>query len=334
MSEASIQRIKEILVHPNAEKLEIAKILGWNVVVQKDQFKKDDLVVYCQIDSFLPIKPEFEFLRKSCYRKLVNGDEGFRIKTMQLRKELSQGICFPMSILDNKNVADMNEGTDVSDILGVRHYMKDIPICLSGNMKGDFPGFMYKTDETMVQSIPYKINELKGKPYYITTKMDGTSTSFYYRNDEFGVCSRNAEWLETEENTAWNYAKKNNIKEKLKRYGKNIAIQGELCGPSIQSNKIGLKELQFYIFNLFDIDTMTYLGYEEINNFCREYDMLMVPLEEVGEKFNYNMNELLEKAKGKYFGTQNEKEGIVVRSLSGRDVSFKVLNNLYLLGEE
>src|ERR1035441_5714277 len=88
---ATIQKILEIRPHNNADALEIAKVLGWQVVVKKGEFKAGDLVVYIVIDTVLPERAEFEFLRT----------KHFRIKPIRLRGEESAGICFPLNILPN-----------------------------------------------------------------------------------------------------------------------------------------------------------------------------------------------------------------------------------------
>lgn len=104
MSERKLATIRKILdLQPieGADKIELVTIDGWKVVVAKDVgHKVGDFVVYCEIDSFLPIKPEFEFLRKSSYKKM--GDqEGFRLKSIRLKNTLSQGLVLPLSILEN-----------------------------------------------------------------------------------------------------------------------------------------------------------------------------------------------------------------------------------------
>lgn len=89
---ASIQRISSLSPIDGAEKILKATVLGWELVVAKaDNFKVGDLVVYCEVDSVLPPKPEFEFLRE---RK-------FRIKTIKLKGQVSTGIIFPLTILEN-----------------------------------------------------------------------------------------------------------------------------------------------------------------------------------------------------------------------------------------
>ncbi|MFN8396383.1 MAG: hypothetical protein U0176_17290 [Bacteroidia bacterium] len=104
---ASIQRIKSLAPIPGADAIEKATVLGWQLVVKKGEFQVGDLAVYCEIDSLLPDRPEFEFLKP----------RGMRIKTIRLRGEISQGICFPLSILPEGTA--IAEGADVTEILEV-----------------------------------------------------------------------------------------------------------------------------------------------------------------------------------------------------------------------
>ncbi len=140
---ATIATIDQILPHPNADTLELAKIRGWQVVVKKGEFQSGDLCVYCEIDAVMPERPEFEFLR----------DRKFRIKTIRLRGELSQGICFPLSILPMGEVyLEPLEGDDVTEALGIQLHQPPIPACLSGDVNGVFPSFIPKTDCERIQN--------------------------------------------------------------------------------------------------------------------------------------------------------------------------------------
>lgn len=82
-----------------ADRIELVKIDGWQCITIKNEFKAGDLGLYFEIDSFIPVQERFEFLRKSCYKKMADGREGFRIKTMRLRGIISSGLLLPLSIL-------------------------------------------------------------------------------------------------------------------------------------------------------------------------------------------------------------------------------------------
>jgi len=322
---ASVQRIKEISMIKGADSIEVASILGWKVVVKKSEFKVGDLVVYCEIDSVLPEgRPEFEFLR----------NKKFRIKTIKLRNQVSQGIAFPLNILP-KN--EYKEGEDVTDIIGVTKYEVPIPACLSGEVKGSFPGYVYKTDETRIQAEPNLIEEFKGRKVYISQKIDGTSGTFCNFDDEIDVCSRNLSLIEKEDNTFWKLFHKYEMKKIFESVG-NFAIQGEVAGPGIQKNRLCLKDHELFVFNIFNIDKSKYLDFKDMIDFCKKWNLTHVPILESDIEFNYTLDELLKLAQGKYEGTKNDAEGIVIRpiietyskTLNSR-LSVKVINNKFLL---
>jgi RNA ligase (TIGR02306 family) len=235
---ATIQKISKISPIENAESISVASVLGWKVVVRKDEFNEGELVVYCEIDSIMPQRPEFEFLK----------DRKYRIRTIKLRGQISQGICFPPSILPDGTLIE--EGEDVTDILGVEKYIYQIPAHLSGIIKGEYPSFMPKTDETRIQVLQDVLTRHKGTRCYVSEKVDGSSITFYFRNGEFGVCSRNLELKESPENTIWKIARELKIEEKLREYGKNIALQGEIIGNGIQKNPLKLETTKILFFNM------------------------------------------------------------------------------------
>ena len=332
---ASIQKIKDIQPIPGADKIQVASVLGWKVVCRKDEFKIGDLAVYCEIDSLLPFQPWTEFLRDK-----NKPDKPIRLKTIQLKKQLSQGILFPISILPG-SFETYYEGMDVTEVLNIKKWEPEIPAQLAGIVEGPFPSYVPKTDESRIQAFPDLISEFRGKEIYISQKMDGTSGTFIFRDGEFKVCSRNLSLKESEGNSYWGMAKKYDIKAKLQaifeRTGKNYSGQGEVVGPGIQKNRIGLKEIDLMMFNVFDINDGRYLDYVDFIKFCEENGFKTVPI--LGKEiFAFtSVDELIERAKGKYISGKHQ-EGIVIRPLinsysevlSGR-ASFKVINNDFLL---
>src|SRR5438309_10635527 len=93
---ATIRRISKIEPIEGADRIVKATIDGWELVTQKDNYRVGDLCVYFEIDSFLPVRPEFEFLRKGCFKSTKNLGDGFRIKTIKLRGQVSQGLSLPL----------------------------------------------------------------------------------------------------------------------------------------------------------------------------------------------------------------------------------------------
>lgn len=343
---ASIQKIVDVGPIENADVIEVATILGWHCVVKKGEFKPEGDCVYFEVDSLLPVKEQYEFLRKSCFNSRLNG---FRIKTIKLRGQISQGLAIPVKDVFGKiDMLDLKEGLDVTEILGVRKYEVEIPVTLSGAAKGNFPSFIPKTDEMRIQSIPELFNRYDGVPFVVTEKLDGTSATYYVKDGEFGFCSRNWEFKPDVDNTYAQVAKKYKIEEKLKKYISlssvaNIAIQGEIIGPSIQKNRYALSEHMFLVYHVFDIDEHKYFHHTALENFCAEAGLLeYVPV--LARNFyldEYTVDSIVEYSIGKSIINKNiQKEGIVIKSaLEKKDpdigrLSFKVINPKYLLKYE
>ena len=342
---ATIRKIKDIVPIEGADAIELALVDGWQVVVAKNVgHKVGDKIVYCEIDSFLPIKEEFEFLRKSSYKKM--GDqEGFRLKTIKLRNTLSQGLILPYSVIpiaQFATAADLPEGMDVSEMLGIVKYEPPIPARLAGKVKGFFPSFLRKTDEERIQNLEKEYTEWtlsSEHQFYATEKLDGSSFTCYIMNGEFGVCSRNMDLLETEDNTFWIVARKLDLENKLRSFGKNICFQGEMVGESIQGNPYKIKGQTVFFYNIFLIDDREYVGYDEFVNMLFDFDLACVPV--LSYPFNFpadsetslpTVSALLRSAEGKsVLNDKVEREGLVIRSMN-RTISFKAISNKFLLG--
>lgn len=340
---ASVQYIHDITPIEGADAIECAHVLGWQVVTKKGEFSVGDIGVYFEIDSFLPIRQEFEFLRKSSYKKTDLMGDGFRLKTARLRGQLSQGLLLPMSILPEREYAI---GDDVTEILGVRKFEIEERATTGGNVKGLMPYDIPKTDELRIQSFPELVDELRGKPYYITTKMDGTSVTMYYVDGEFGVCGRNYEYKDDGSSAFWRYAHEHDLPEKFAEYAAKVEIdrlvlQGEFCSPWIQKNRLNLKKPECFVFNalFWNDDKLRWelCGLNKLQDVTSALGVQMVPVEEVGNDFSYTAEQLLERAEGKY-SSGKQKEGIVIRpvdpvpsSTTGGWLSMKAINNKYLL---
>jgi RNA ligase (TIGR02306 family) len=337
---ATIRRIKEILPIEGADRIELAVVDGWKVVVAKDvQHKVGDLVIYCEIDSFLPIREEFEFLRKSSFKKM--GDqEGFRLRTAKMKGQISQGLILPIFVL---NPPDTNiyvqpfEGLDVTEMLDIVKYEPPIPANLAGKVKGLFPSFLIKTDEERVQNIAVEYSALcfqSKHQFYVTEKLDGSSATFYINNGEFGVCSRNLELLETENNSFWKVARELKLEENLRALEKNICLQGELIGEGIQGNPYGIKGQTIRFFSVYQIDSRTRLGIKDLKDICFMIGLQTVPILESNFLLPNTIEEMLQYAEGKSaLNPKTEREGVVVRSLDGT-ISFKAISNKFLLKNE
>ena len=246
-------------------------------------------------------------------------------------------MLLPLSVIPP---GEYKDAQDVTEIIGVKKYEKPVSIQLAGQIKCSFPSSVPKTDEIMIQSILPVLDEIKDKEVFITVKCDGTSATFIHNNG-VDVCSRNLSLKETEENIYWKMYRKYQV-EKMED---GFAIQGEICGPGIQKNRLGLKDHDIFIFNVYDIKEGKYLSYVDMVNFCFDYRLNIVPLIQIC-KFDFSLEQLLEMAKGKYESGQ-KREGIVIRptvetyssivdnlyGMRGR-MSFKVLNNDFLEKDE
>ena len=364
---ATIQKIKEILPIEGADSIELAIVNGWKVVVAKSVgHKVEDLVVYCEIDSFLPIKEQFEFLRKSSYKKMSDGTEGFRLRTIKLRGQVSQGLIIPLEeaihsanyrisenmisegtdkcyviepdnvVISSNEYIQLKEGEDLTEILGIIKYEPPIPAELSGTAKGLFPVFIPKTDEERIQNLTKEFEKWLDEniEFYVTEKMDGSSATFYYKDGVFGVCSRNLELLESEGNTFWRVAREMYLENKMKSLGYNVSLQGELVGEGIQGNPYKIKGQKVFFFNVFNIDTHEYVNLTEFVSTIHGLGLDTVPKIETQFKLPNTIEDLLSYADGKSYHNPNfDREGVVIRS-TDRKISFKVISNKFLLNEK
>lgn len=322
---ASIQRITDIKPNPNADSIETLTVLGWNVTEKKNKFAVGDLCIYFEIDSILPQLPEFSFMEKHQYI----------LRTIRLRGQLSQGLCGGLDILpDGLNI---QEGMDVTELLGIKKFERKIPVDMEGISRGYFPTIVGKTDETRVQSCPQLLNEFAGKRVAFTQKIEGTSASYVNDQGDIHICSHTHSMIESEASIYWKMEKKYNISKILKQEG-HFAIQGEITGPDIDGNQMGLLELDFFVFKVFNNDTQSYLSIDEMVAFCERNRLKHVPILAYNIAFDFTIEELLELAKGNYQPSGKKQEGIVIvpmqpcysEELCG-NLSMKVINNEYLL---
>ena len=328
----TIQKVLKISAIPDSDFLELAHVMGWQCVAKRGEFRAGDIGVYFEVDSFLPLDERYEFLRASSYRNNVDNGEGFRIRTLKMRGELSQGLLLP--VREFPELKNLDVGTDVTEQLNVKKWYIPETANAGGTIIGERPTGIPASDEIRIQSALDLLDELRGRPYYITTKMDGTSGIVYYIDGKIGCCSRNKEIADEPDALYWLPVYKYNLKEKFAALGRNLVITGEIIGPGIQKNRLRLPEIEWNVFDVKDVDANKYLPYDEAVAVCAALGLTTVPLEERGENFNYTLDTLLERARGKY-PSGLDKEGIVIRLTSApKAISFKVLNNDALLKEK
>jgi RNA ligase (TIGR02306 family) len=217
--------------------------------------------------------------------------------------------------------------------LGIHKWEPPIPAQLQGTMKGQFPSYIPKTDQERCQNLRKEIfEEHKDETYEVTEKLEGTSYTFFIRDGEFNVCSRNINLKETEGNTFWEVARKYNIEETLYKFScKGLAFQAEIVGPSIQNNIYNLRDIKFYVFDIYDIESGVYFGSEKRQDLCEELGFDHVPVLEFIQINNKSIEDIVSMADG--FSQLNNKilrEGIVFKSLCG-SFHFKSVSNKYLM---
>ncbi len=325
---ASIQQVLEIRPIEGADLIEVAKINGWNVVVKKGEFFVGELVVYCEIDSFIPSAVAPFLTKVGHFPKEYNGVQGERLKTIKLRGQLSQGLILPIDILSVE--VNYSVGDDVSEYLGIQKWEPPEDAGTVRNAKGSFPYFIRKTDQERVQSLTNEIVGRAGESFEVTVKIDGSSLTCFYNNGEVGVCSRNIELKEDEGNAFWSIVRKEQILEKLEGLGRNLAVQGELLAPNIQGNYEKVNAPQFHCFSIFDIDQQEYLLPQERRALCEHLNIPHVKVLDKDFVLCQSTDEILGMADGEGMNLGVRREGIVLKSNSTQ-FSFKAISNAYLL---
>jgi len=219
-----------------------------------------------------------------------------------------------------------------------------MPACLAGVAKGRFPSFIPKTDEMRVQVLQKVLDKYKGEKCYITEKVDGSSSTFYIKDGQFGVCSRNLELLEDADNSLWKVARVLDVENKLRSLNKNFALQGELLGEGIQSNKLKLKGQTIKFFNAFDIDKFEYLQFDKFMELMNNLQLPTVPVVSTDYELSDNIDSIIKMSIIKSLVCPTVwAEGIVIRSINEKSdsllasessngrLSFKAINPEFLL---
>jgi RNA ligase (TIGR02306 family) len=284
----------------------------WKGIVRKSDFSLQDKCLVYLPDSLIPESAEMQFMK----------DSNWRVKMRRFKGVPSEVVIMPIC----DDLSTWGIGQDVTKLLGVTKYHKPISPHLQGIAKGPFPSLIPKIDEDNYQRCPELVDQLVGKHYYITEKMDGSSTTAFRYKDEFGVCSRNLELIRNPNNGYWAVAIKYKLEERLP---KDIAIQWETCGPGIQCNPSGLKELDGFVFSAYNMFEHRYLEMTELWSLIDYLKMPTCKVLHVGSSFNKEGIELL--GEGNY-EVGRPREGVVVRSqenCNGKPISFKVINLNY-----
>ena len=332
---ATIRRIDEIRPIEGADAIEAYRVGGWWVVDKKNAHKVNDLVVYVEIDAFIPheIAP---FLSKGKEPREYNGVKGERLRTVRLRGTLSQGLLLSRYTALDK-VGEISEGQDVTELLGIQKWEAPIPASLSGMVRGGFPSWGKKTDAERCQNLTAEISEAVKNDikFEVTIKLDGTSMSSGVGPDgEFHVCSRNLSLkLDQIGNTYVDVAKKYDLENKMKSLGRPLMISGEIIGEGLQKNQEKIKGQDFFVFNIWDPIRAEYLSVEERMSIVKTLGLKHVPVVRNGVSLRdlglSTVEEILKFAEGPSMNSPS-REGLVFKSIDG-SFWFKAISNKWLI---
>ena len=370
----TIRKISALIPMDGYDAVCLAAIDGWTTIVKKSEFIVGSYCVFFELDSFIPATDtRFAFLKKTTKFEGQEGYRLKSMKLRSyLSQGLALPTWFLG--LSNALVEQWyNDQTDISSEFGVIKYDNSIqeldqrPGLKSGKPRGSFPSFVPKTDQERIQNLTHLWSTLDPETTFEETlKLDGSSMTCYKTliqpslfdrikslfgfsgpNYHFGVCSRNLE-LSREANNIitfdnqgksseynqsdfWRTAIKYNIESKLPA---GYAVQGELIGPKIQANHEKVSELQYYIFDVFDINAGLYLTPLARREFCLTNDLPHVPVTSFEFKpFKLTLHELLSHVEGESMNPGTISEGRVYKSNSSQ-LSFKAISNKYLLKAE
>ena len=210
-------------------------------------------------------------------------------------------------------------------------------------MIGTLPYDIPHTDETRVQAEPDLIQAFAGLEYYISTKMDGSSHSVGIDENGFHVTGHNYEYKDDGNSPFYELVKSMDLQAKMEAFAtannlSTFTIQGELCAPGIQKNRLKLTKPAWYVFTIRENGKR--VGLTRMLEVCEKLQLESVPIEEIGTDLPVKyptVEALLERADGNY-PKGGKKEGIVIRptepvycELVSGALSMKVVSNKYLL---
>ena len=334
---ATIRKIDEIRPIEGADAIEAAVVGGWVVVIKKGEFKAGDLAVYLEIDSWVPhaVAP---FLSKGQEPREFNGVKGERLRTVKLRGQVSQGLLLPIETAfpgSDRRFWWSQVNVDISERLGIQKWEAPIPAQLAGDVEGNFPTVVPKTDQERIQNLTEELKEWQSNSAFtweVTEKLDGSSMTVFVHGDREGVCSRNWALKETTGNTLWAVARREQLIEKIRQTGRNLALQGELIGEGIQGNAYNVKGQDFRLFDIYDIDRGEYLGPLERRVFADTHGIKHVPVIATEMVIEEWVTGLLTMADGvSVLNSKTNREGLVFKCNSFGGPSCKAISNRWLI---
>jgi RNA ligase (TIGR02306 family) len=331
---ATIRVVEEIKFIEGADKICAYRLGGWWVVDQIDKYTIGSMVVYVEIDSWIPydIAP---FLSKGKEPRDYEGVKGERLRTIKLKGQVSQGLILP-SAHAHLFYFTLFEGDDVTKALGIIKWERPINPQLAGLNRGNFPSEIPKTSQERIQNLTKEYSELQQDQWAVTEKLDGTSATFYLDiQGEFHVCSRNLDLKRDENNLYWKMAIDLDIERKMMEMDlKGLALQGEIIGEGIQGNQYK-REPVLHLFDVYDVEFGNYLDLTGLHQVAAYLGVKTAPvLDQDFPLENYTIEELLKYAEGESKLNGSQREGLVFQCLNYPEKSFKVISNQWLLKNE
>jgi hypothetical protein len=353
-----IIRIKEVLIHPNADSLEIIPIEGFQAVVRKEEYKVGDLAYYIFPDSIVPEREEYSFLWRD---KVIPGEpvplKYRRIKAIRLRKQWSEGLLMPLASSDRLSgicTLGLAEGQDISDLLEITHYNPPDPEDMKGsNERGpkrhlpkSVKGWMYYIYWIIIGWLGFP-NPLQGsnekgpkhgKPYYdienqknytnvfkegekvfITEKVHGCQGKYVYHGKMF-ASSRNY-WKSKNSTCVWRRTLAQNpwIEDWCKNH-EGYTLYGEVIPVQGEKFMYGCKqgELKFLVFDILEPDHTWISKKETIEN---KYFGLKEHWVPVFVKNTFELEPIKKLSEGKsYIDNITTREGIVITSMEEKQI--------------
>jgi RNA ligase (TIGR02306 family) len=253
----------EILPHPKADRLEILKIGGYQVVVKKGDYLGNEAIIFAPEKSILP--PEIAIN----YQQYLKGSDKNRVGAIRLRGELSQGVIIPLKDVDPDDLLPYN--VDIAEKLGIYKYEPPVPQNLTGKLLEtiDFPVL---THHDVEQFRIYVKEFVEGEPVRVFEKIHG-SQGVYLRNPQGeiavsskGLMKKYFTIEESTENLYWQSAKNMDIFNIIGQLYPNSYVQlfGEVI-PVQNGFTYGYEKLTSLFFKLVvDGTTISYDRVPEI----------------------------------------------------------------------
>lgn len=347
---ATVRKIDSLSPIKRMDRVELAKVDGWRVIVKKGEFVEGDECLFFEIDSLLPVSDDrFSFLSKEDKDITIDGNRYALLKTVKMFKQISQGLALPLDAFrDDITLDDGTYRDDIDQALGIIKYVSDDE---DSDGASNFPMFIEKTSQERIQNIFKYREEWDGVAFLPTLKLDGMSCTLFATKDEkyvpsnvddghfLYVCSNNV-WLNSNdgETGILGVAVKDSDMEKrlfdvLEEEKRNLAFQFEMVSGSIKKGREGFKTPTLIAYGIYDIDNGQKMGALEAFALFEKHGIMHVPI--IGGPIVLNNAFMSIEDYENYANNlkpvyASVPEGVVFHSLDGEH-SFKCISPKYLL---